>query len=77
MKVVALTYDDGPYPPYTNQLLDILDRYQVKATFFEVSRNIEKHPEIVEMIVARGDEFANHSYSHKSQLPSRYGCNIL
>ncbi|MEP6500313.1 polysaccharide deacetylase family protein [Microcoleus vaginatus] len=55
----------------------VLDRYQVKATFLERGRNIEKHPEIVKMIVARGDELANHSYSHKSQLPSRSGCNIL
>ena len=69
MKVVALSYDD-PYPPYTNQLLDILDRYQVKATFVEVGRNIEKHPEIVKMIVARGDELTNPSYSHTSHLPS-------
>ncbi|MEG4082246.1 polysaccharide deacetylase family protein [Microcoleus sp. POL10_C6] len=68
VKVVALTYDDGPYPPYTNQLLDILDRYQVKATFFEIGRNIEKHPEIVKMIFARGDELANHSYSHKDMM---------
>ncbi|WP_373534961.1 polysaccharide deacetylase family protein [Microcoleus sp.] len=67
-KVVALTYDDGPYPPYTNQLLDILDRYQVKATFFEIGRNIEKHPEIVKAIAARGDELANHSYSHKDMM---------
>jgi peptidoglycan/xylan/chitin deacetylase (PgdA/CDA1 family) len=68
VKVVALTYDDGPYPPYTNQLLDILDRYQVKATFFEIGRNIEKHPEMVPMIVTRGHELANHSYSHKDMM---------
>ena len=68
MKVVAITYDDGPSSPYTNQLLDILDRYQVKATFFEIGRNIEKHPEIVPMIVARGHELANHSYSHKYMM---------
>ena len=67
-KVVALTYDDGPYPPYTNQILDILDRYQVKATFFEIGRNIEKHPEIVPMIIARGNELGNHSYSHKDMM---------
>lgn len=67
-KVVALTYDDGPSFPYTNQLLDILDRYQVKATFFEIGRNIEKHPEIVPMIVARGHELANHSYSHTDMM---------
>jgi peptidoglycan/xylan/chitin deacetylase (PgdA/CDA1 family) len=67
-KVVALTYDDGPSSPYTNQLLDILDRYQVKATFFEIGRNIEKHPEMVPMIVARGHELANHSYSHTDMM---------
>ncbi|MEG4279612.1 polysaccharide deacetylase family protein [Microcoleus sp. MON1_C1] len=68
VKVVALTYDNDPYGSYTNQLLDILDRYQVKATFFEIGRNIEKHPEIVQMIVARGEELANHSYSHKDMM---------
>jgi len=68
VKVVALTYDDGPSSPYTNQLLDILDRYQVKATFFEIGRNIEKHPEIVPLIVARGHELANHSYSHTDMM---------
>ena len=68
VKVVALTYDDGPSYPYTNQLLNILDRYQVKATFFEIGRNIEKHPEIVPMIVARGHELANHSYSHTDMM---------
>ena len=68
VKVVALTYDDGPSSPYTNQLLDILDRYQVKATFFQVGRKIEKHPEIVPMIVARGHELANHSYSHTDMM---------
>ncbi len=67
VKVVALTYDDGPSPS-TNQLLDILDRYQVKATFFEIGRHIEKHPEIVPMIVARGHELANHSYSHTNMM---------
>ena len=68
VKVVALTYDDGPSSPYTNQLLDILDRYQVKATFFAVGRRIEKYPEIVPMIVARGHELANHSYSHTDMM---------
>ncbi|WP_242717272.1 polysaccharide deacetylase family protein [Microcoleus vaginatus] len=47
VKVFAITYDNGPSASYTNQLLDILDRYQVKATFLEIGRNIEKHPEIV------------------------------
>lgn len=58
----------GPYPPYTNQLLDVLFRYQVKATFFKIGRNIEKNPEIVPMIVAAGNELANHSYSYKDMI---------
>ena len=73
VKVVALTYDDGPSSPYTTQLLDILDRYQVKATFFEIGRNIEKHPEMVPMIVARGHELANNSYSHTDMMFKRRG----
>lgn len=69
VKLVALTYNTDPYTSYTNQLLDILDLYQVKATFFEIGRNnFEKHPEIVQMIVARGEELANHSYSHKDMI---------
>ncbi|MEG4349808.1 polysaccharide deacetylase family protein [Microcoleus sp. LAD1_D3] len=67
-KVFAITYDNGPYASYTNQLLDILDCYQVKATFFEICRNIEKPPEIVQMIVGRGEELTNHSYSHKDMM---------
>lgn len=64
-KIVALTYDDGPNPPYTNQLLDLLSRYQVKATFFLIGEIIEKHPETVQLILSRGHELGNHSYSHK------------
>lgn len=67
-KVIALTYDDGPYPPYTNQLLDVLNSHKIKATFFLIGRNIEKHPEIVREIGSRGDELANHSYSHKDMM---------
>jgi peptidoglycan/xylan/chitin deacetylase (PgdA/CDA1 family) len=67
-KVIALTYDDGPYPPYTNQLLDVLDSHKIQATFFLIGRNIEQHPEIVKTILARGDELANHSYSHKDMM---------
>ncbi len=64
-KVVALTYDDGPNPPYTNQLLEVLERNQIKATFFVVGKMIEKHPETVQLVLSRGHELGNHSYSHK------------
>jgi peptidoglycan/xylan/chitin deacetylase (PgdA/CDA1 family) len=62
--VVALTYDDGPNPPYTLDLFDVLDRYQVKAAFFVVGRNVEAHPDVAREAVARGHEVGNHSYSH-------------
>ncbi len=65
-KVVALTFDDGPLPPYTNQILDVLEKYQSQATFFAIGKSIEKYPELVRMIVEKGSEMGNHSYSHQS-----------
>lgn len=62
--VVALTFDDGPDPRYTRQILDVLDRNRVKATFFMVGRAIEDHPEIAKAVYAEGHELGNHSYSH-------------
>jgi peptidoglycan/xylan/chitin deacetylase (PgdA/CDA1 family) len=62
--VVALTYDDGPNPPYTLELLDVLDRYGVKAAFFMVGRRVEAHPDVARAVLARGHEVGNHSYSH-------------
>ena len=44
-KFVALTYDDGPNPPHTNQLISVLEQLQAKATFFVVGKSIEKYPE--------------------------------
>lgn len=72
-KVVALTYDDGPNPPYTNQLIGILERNQIKATFFVVGNIIEKHPATVRLVISKGHELGNHSYSHQkmtSENPS-------
>jgi len=63
-KLVALTFDDGPNPPYTNQLLDVLDREHVKATFFFIGRNVEKNPEVARLVSERGHQVCNHSYSH-------------
>ncbi|HEY9675751.1 MAG TPA: polysaccharide deacetylase family protein, partial [Waterburya sp.] len=63
-KVVALTYDDGPNPPYTNQLLELLERNQIKATFFVIGEKAEKYPETVRLILSKGHEVGNHSYSH-------------
>lgn len=62
--IVALTYDDGPNPPYTLDLLDVLDRHRVKAAFFMIGRNLESYPEVASAVLARGHEVGNHSYSH-------------
>ncbi len=67
-KVVALTFDDGPHEKYTTELLDTLAEYDVKATFFLIGKNVEKHPELVKRIQSEGHEIANHSYDH-SILP--------
>jgi peptidoglycan-N-acetylglucosamine deacetylase len=67
-KVVALTFDDGPYPPYTGQILDILKEYHVPATFFVLGRNAEKYPDLVRRIAAEGHQIGNHTYDHLDLL---------
>ncbi len=61
---IALTFDDGPNPPYTDRLLDVLAKHDVKATFFMIGSRIEKHPETVQRVIAEGHQIGNHSYSH-------------
>ena len=61
---IALTFDDGPHPTHTDEILDILSEYHVKATFFLVGENAEWYPEIVEREAREGHELGNHSYSH-------------
>lgn len=60
---IALTFDDGPSPD-TLEILDVLRRENVKATFFLVGREVEKYPEITRKIAGDGHEIGNHSYSH-------------
>jgi peptidoglycan/xylan/chitin deacetylase (PgdA/CDA1 family) len=67
-KVVALTYDDGPHPVYTPQILSILRKYRVKATFFMIGKNMDKYPEIVRRVVADGHAIGNHTYTHPSDI---------
>ncbi len=62
---VALTFDDGPNEPYTSEILQILKRYNVHATFFMMGENIETYPETARAIVQAGHVIGNHSYSHK------------
>lgn len=61
---VALTFDDGPSPVYTPEVLAILKKYNVKATFFVVGENAKKYPELVKEIHNQGHVVASHSYSH-------------
>jgi peptidoglycan/xylan/chitin deacetylase (PgdA/CDA1 family) len=61
---VALTFDDGPHPEHTPAMLDALARAGVRATFFVVGREVEKHPEIALRIVAEGHGIGGHSYDH-------------
>ena len=63
-KSVYLTFDDGPIPEVTPWVLDVLDRYGVKATFLMVGENAAKHPEVFEMVKARGHRIGNHTYNH-------------
>jgi peptidoglycan/xylan/chitin deacetylase (PgdA/CDA1 family) len=65
---VALTFDDGPAPPVTTQVLDLLDKYSVPATFFVTGANAEQHPEIIKEIIDRGHSVGNHSFHHDSFL---------
>jgi polysaccharide deacetylase family sporulation protein PdaB len=67
-KIVALTFDDGPNPPYTEQLLDVLKENHVSATFFLIGQNVEKHPELVKRIAAEGHQLGNHTYHHMDLL---------
>jgi len=61
---VALTFDDGPNPIYTPQILAILKKYNIKATFFMVGMNAKLYPDIVKQVLADGHAINNHSQTH-------------
>lgn len=63
-KSVYLTFDDGPCPEVTPKILDILDRYDIKATFFCVGKNVKQHPHIFDLIVNAGHRVGNHTMHH-------------
>jgi len=63
-RVLALSFDDGPNPPFTEQLLAVLAKHEVKATFFIIGQNLEKFPETARAIVAAGHTLGNHAYNH-------------
>ncbi|MBQ2068388.1 MAG: polysaccharide deacetylase family protein [Paludibacteraceae bacterium] len=63
-RAVYLTFDDGPIPEVTPKVLAILDRYGVKATFFMVGENIDKHPDVFRQVIDAGHAVGNHTYNH-------------
>lgn len=63
-KCVYLTFDDGPIPGITPWVLDVLEKYDVKATFFCVGDNVGKYPEVYRMVLDRGHQVGNHTFNH-------------
>lgn len=62
--VAAITFDDGPDPTWTPKILDVLDEFNVKATFFVIGRRADKYPEIVKKAYESGHAIANHTWDH-------------
>ena len=63
-KYICLTFDDGPHPQKTDRILDVLNKENVKATFFVIGRNVEQYPEILKRIIDEEHEVGNHTYNH-------------
>ena len=77
VKILYLTYDDGPNPEITPFVLRQLKRYNAVATFFCIGKNIEKHPEIIKRIAAEGHIVGNHSYSHSHFFDFYRKCRVI
>ena len=75
MKNIFLTFDDGPNEPYTSQILGILKKFNVKASFFVCGKNVEYYPRIARKIVEDGHVIGNHTYSH-SYIPAILGLEL-
>src|SRR5271163_987472 len=65
---VALTFDDGPNDPYTQQLLELLARHQVRATFFLIGNYVRRRPEIARAVRQAGHLLGNHTMTHSALL---------
>src|ERR1051325_6705278 len=65
---LALTYDDGPNDPYTQQLLDVLARHNVKATFFFIGQFVKQRPAIARAVAEAGHEVGNHTFTHPNLI---------
>lgn len=78
-KVIYLTFDDGPIPEATPWVLEKLEEYNAKATFFCVGDNVRKHPFIYDMVINKGHSIGNHTFNHLNgwrTKPEEYVANI-
>ncbi|MDO9578190.1 MAG: polysaccharide deacetylase family protein [Candidatus Cloacimonadales bacterium] len=67
-KAICLTFDDGPHPVYTPQILQMLAKHDMKATFFITGSKIQKYRKILEQMISEGHEVGNHGYSHRNLI---------
>lgn len=72
-KVVSLTFDDGPDPDNTASILDLLQQYDAKATFFLIGEKVKRNPELAQRAFREGHELANHTYHHLFLSKKSYG----
>ena len=70
-RAIYLTFDDGPTVKYTKRVLDLLDQYDAKATFFQVGENATAHPELTRSVIERGHALGNHTWSHRDMRKLR------
>ncbi len=66
--VIAITFDDGPIPLYTDSTLNVLAEFDARATFFMVGERMEQRPELVARVLGEGHEIGNHSYNHPAMV---------
>lgn len=71
-KSVYLTFDDGPTPEITEWVLDLLAKHDIKATFFCIGNNIDKHPDVFKKVIAQGHAIGNHTYNHLNGWKTDY-----
>ncbi len=67
-KVAYITFDDGPIPEVTPWVLDVLDKFNVKATFFMVGENVQRYPHLLQEVISRGHSVGNHTMRHTQGL---------
>lgn len=76
---ISFTFDDGPHPDYTPQILDLLNQYQQRGTFFVIGEKAQQYPKLIERIINEGHEIGNHTFTHQepSQSSTRHFLNEI